>query len=103
MLEQNALAAAAAPDDGDRFAVFNPKGDVLQDFLRAETFLQLADFNHRAQNIKARPNCAKNKLRLLQNRHVGFRQKAALRDVTEEEQQRFKTIKLLYLQEFGWH
>ena len=37
MLEQNAFAAAAAPDDGDRFAVFNPKADVVENVLRAET------------------------------------------------------------------
>jgi hypothetical protein len=46
VLEQNTLAAAAAPDDGDRFAAFNPKADAIEDFLRAETFVQLADFNH---------------------------------------------------------
>jgi hypothetical protein len=41
VLEQNAFAAAAAPDDDDRFAVFNPKADAVEDFVRAETFFQM--------------------------------------------------------------
>ena len=46
MLEQNALAAAAASDDGDRLAVFNLKAEVVEDQLRAETFCQPPDFDH---------------------------------------------------------
>ena len=46
MLEQDAFAAAAATDDGDGFAIFNPKADAVEDQLRAETFSQIPDFNH---------------------------------------------------------
>ena len=46
MLEQNAFAAAAAPDDDDRFAVFNPKTHAVQNRVSRRNSFQIADFNH---------------------------------------------------------
>jgi hypothetical protein len=47
MLEQNAFAAAAAPNNGERLAPSDVEIDPAQNFLRANCFHQPMDGNHR--------------------------------------------------------
>ena len=48
VLEQHALAAAAAADNDHRLALVDAKTDAIQDGVAAETLPQVADFNHSA-------------------------------------------------------
>ena len=47
MLEQNAFAAAAAPNNGERLAPRDVEIDTAQNFLRANCFHQALHGNHR--------------------------------------------------------
>src|SRR5881394_2277230 len=54
MLEQDALAAAAAPDDDDGFALADAEVHTVQHMLRAEALLQVAGFDHVAGRTRFR-------------------------------------------------
>ncbi len=51
MLEQDALAPAAAPDNDHRFAFLNAKVHVVQDLVLTEALRQSADLDHKVLKI----------------------------------------------------
>src|SRR2546423_1143283 len=54
MLEQNALAAATAPNDHHRFAGFNAKTHAVQDWVWAEALPEIAHLDHKLFNTSLR-------------------------------------------------
>ena len=59
VLEQHALAAAAAANDDDRLALLNPEAHAVQDGMGAEALLQIADFDHSVWKIWPRVSVRK--------------------------------------------
>ena len=51
MLEQDALAPAAAANDDDRLAFFNAKPDAFQNQIRTKALLQIPHLNHTVWKI----------------------------------------------------
>ena len=51
VLEQNALAAAAHADDGDRLPFLDGEIHAVQDAEGAEALLQIADVNHHRSRV----------------------------------------------------